>query len=180
MNRDQIISLFVAVYLAVYASVGVDTLRWLMGGPVSLLPALLVYSAIQHPSFWGVTIVGVVGGLLQDSFSSTPLGISVAALFAVGFTLNRKREYVMHQLPFARMLLGGIVGFVVPLLGFILTVLTESPAVSVPHVVWRLFVSAAFTAIATPLIFRLFQRLHRTFSFRTICDTSVSAKVSGT
>ena len=121
MNRDQIISLFVAVYLAVYASVGVDTLRWLMGGPVSLLPALLVYSAIQHPSFWGVTIVGVVGGLLQDSFSSTPLGISVAALFAVGFTLNRKREYVMHQLPFARMLLGGIVGFVVPLLGFILT-----------------------------------------------------------
>jgi len=39
MNRDQIISLFVAVYLAVYVTVGVDTFRWLLGGPVSLLPA---------------------------------------------------------------------------------------------------------------------------------------------
>lgn len=179
MNRDQLISLFVAVYLAVYVSVGVDTFRWLLGGPVSILPALLVYAAIQHSSFWGITVVGVVGGLLEDSFSATPLGVSVAALFAIGFALNRKREYVMHQLPFARMLLGLIIGFVVPLIGFILTILTESPAVSLPYVLWRLCVSAIFTAFATPLVFRMFQRLHRTFSFRTIRDTSVSAKISG-
>lgn len=175
MNRDQIIALFLAVFAAVFVSATFDLPRRWLGISLPLLPALLVYAAIQY-SVWGITIVAVVGGLWLDAYSATPLGTSTAALFAVGFGLNRKREYVMHQLPFARLLLGLLVGAAIPALGFAVTTLTRMPAVNPGTVVLRILMCSLFTAVLTPLIFRLFARLHRTFTFRTAAEAAFSTK----
>ncbi len=170
MNREQTIAMFVASYLAVCLGVACDLPRDWLGTPISLLPALAVYAAIQH-SVWGITIVAVFGGLLQDSFSGDPLGVSVAALFALGFTLNRKRDFVMHQLPFARMLLGFLMGAAVTLISFTLACLTTNPAVTGAMVLKTVFLTAFATAILTPITFRIFARLHRTFAFPTFRES---------
>lgn len=167
MTREQTIAIFLATYLAVYIGVAVDLPRDWLGSSISLLPSLLVYAAIQHP-VWGVSIVAVFGGLLQDSFSGNPLGVSIAALFVLGFTLNQKRDFVMHQLPLARMLLGFLMGGTVTLLGFLLTKITTAPAVSALIVAKTVFLTAIASAFLTPLTFHLFARLHRTFTFKTI------------
>lgn len=177
MTRDQIIAIFLAVYVAVFIDVGWNGPRDWLGTPVSLLPALLVYAAVQYP-VWGVVIVSVFGGLVRDSYSGDPLGVSLAALFALGFTLNRYREFVMHQLPFARMLLGFIAGAAFPLIGYLLTNLVASPQAPKLSVFHTIAISAIVSASLTPLTFRLFARLHRTFTFGTIRDTSTAARLT--
>ncbi|MGB0581985.1 MAG: rod shape-determining protein MreD [Limisphaerales bacterium] len=177
MNRDQIIAIVLATYLAVFLDVGWNAPRNWLGTPVSFLPALLVYAAVQYP-VWGVVIVSVFGGLVRDSYSGDPLGVSVAVLFALGFVLNRYREYVMHQLPFARMLLGFIAGAAFPLFGFLLTNLVVSPHHPSLSVLYTITIAALASAILTPLTFRLFARLHRTFTFGTIRDTSTAARLA--
>jgi len=175
MTRDQIIALFLAVFAAVFVGAACDLPRRWLGVSLPLLPALLVYAAIQY-SVWGVTIVAVVGGLWLDAYSATPLGASTAALFAVGFGLNRKREYVMHQLPFARILLGLLVGAAIPALTFAVTVMAKTPAVNPGTVLWRILMCAVLTAALTPLVFRLFARLHRTFTYRTAAEARFTTK----
>jgi len=177
MSREQTIAMFLAAYLAVYLAVAFDLPRQWLGVPLSLLPALNVYAAIQHP-VWGVTIVAVFGGLLLDACSGAPLGASTAALFALGFALNRKREFVMHQLPFARMLLGFFMGGLVTLLHYLLTVLTRHPAITGADAAKAVFLNAVLTAIFTPLTFRLFARLHRTFTFRTVEEAGAGRRIS--
>lgn len=177
MTRDQIIAIFLAVYVVVFVDVGWSGPRHWLGTPVSLLPALLVYAAVQYP-VWGVVFVAVFGGLVRDSYSADPLGVSVAALFALGFLLNRYREFVMHQLPFARMLLGFIAGAAFPTIGYLLTCLVTSPQAPPLDVLYTITISAIASAIFTPLTFRAFARLHRTFTFGTIRDTSTAARLA--
>lgn len=176
MSRDQIIALVLAVFAAVFFSATLDLPRRWLGVSLPLLPALLVYAAIQY-SVWGVTTVAVVGGLWLDAYSAVPLGASTAALFAVGYGLNRKREFVMHQLPFARMLLGLLVGAGIPTLTYSLTLMVKTPVVNPGSVLLRILMSALLTAALTPLVFRLFSRLHRTFTFRTAAEARFTSKV---
>ncbi|MBL6764548.1 MAG: rod shape-determining protein MreD [Verrucomicrobiae bacterium] len=175
MKRDQIIALFLAVFVAVYFSASFDLPRRWTGVSLPLLPALLVYAAVQF-SVWGITIVAVAGGLWLDSYSAAPLGASTAALFATGYFLNRKREYVMHQLPFARVLLGLLVGALVPTLTLAVTLVNRTPAANPGTVIFRILICSLFTAILTPLVFRLFGRLHRTFTFRTAAEARFTTK----
>lgn len=175
MSRDQIIALILAVFVSVYLSTAFDLPRRWLGVSLPLLPALLVYAAIQY-SVWGITIVAVVGGLWLDAYSAAPLGASTGALFAVGYLLNRKREFVMHQLPFARMLLGLLVGAAIPTLQLGMTLLTRTPSVNPGTIVLRILMSALLAAALTPLMFRLFARLHRTFTFRTAAEARFTTK----
>ena len=176
MSRDQIIALLLTSLGAAFVCAAFDLPRRWLGVSLPLLPALFVYAAIQY-SVWGVTTVAVVGGLWLDAFSAVPLGASTASLFAVGYGLNRKREFVMHQLPFARILLGLLVGAVIPVLTYALTLMVKTPAVNPGTVVLRILMSAVLTAALTPLVFRLFARLHRTFTFRTTAEARFSSKV---
>ena len=75
MKRDQIIALFLAVFVAVYISASFYLPRRWTGVSLPLLPSLLVYAAVQF-SVWGITIVAVAGGLWLDSYSAAPLGAS--------------------------------------------------------------------------------------------------------
>lgn len=177
MSREQTIAMFLTTYLAVYLAVAFDLPRQWLGTSLNLLPSLAVYAAIQHP-VWGITIVAVFGGMVQDSFSGDPLGVSTAALFALGFALNRKRDYVMHQLPFARMLLGFFMGGFVTLISYLLTVLTRSPAITGADTAKAIFLTAVTSAILTPITFRIFARLHRTFTFRTVQESGAGNKIS--
>ena len=175
MTRDQIIALFVAVFVAAFVSATFDLPRRWAGVSLPLMPALLVYAAVQF-SVWGVTIVAVAGGLWLDCYSAAPLGSSTGALFAVGYLLNRKREYVMHQLPFARILLGLLVGAAIPALSLAITITTRIPAINPGTVIFRILMSALLCAALTPLVFRLFGRLHRTFTFRTAAEARFTTK----
>lgn len=175
MNRPQFITLAVAIYVAVFLEVRVDFTRAWFGAPLALLPALIVYASIRY-SIWGVTLVAVVGGLWIDSFSATPLGVSVASMFALGMLLNRKKEYLMHDHPIVRILLGLAMGALVPVLNFFMVAMIwEGTAFNLTQLGSVAFCSVS-TAILTPFMFRIFARLHRTFTFRPMREASLVAK----
>ncbi len=164
MNREQLIALVVATYIAVFIETAFDGFRNHLGVTLSLLPALLVYAAIRF-SESGIVIVSVAGGLWHDSFSANPLGVSVAALFAVGYLLHMKREIVMHRLVYGQIALGFAAGFIIPILKLLFLGLLDQHAPWQWGLLPKLFMMGIGCAVFTPLVFRLFERLHRTFTF---------------
>ncbi|MBG87120.1 MAG: rod shape-determining protein MreD [Verrucomicrobiales bacterium] len=175
MTRPQIITLVIAIYFAVFLEVRADFTREWFGAPLSLLPALVVYAAIQYP-VWGITLVAVCGGLWIDAFSATPLGVSVASMFALGFLLNRKKEILTHDHPIVRILLGLAVGTLYPLANyFLVSMISGGTSFNLTQIGSAAF-CAIITAIVTPFAFRIFARLHRTFTFRSMRETSLVAK----
>lgn len=166
MNREQLIALFAATFLAVFLEVWLDLPRAWLSTAVSFLPSVLVYAAVRYPVH-GITLVAVVGGLWHDSFSANPLGTSTAALFAAGYVLQRNREVIMHQLLFSRVVLGFAAGVVVPMLTLGLMSVTQREVPWHWALPGQILLQGLAAAVFTPLIFRLFARFHRDFTFAT-------------
>ena len=91
MNWLNTIILIVATILAVYWEAAFTGLRHFLGAPVDLLPALVVYASL-YGSLRTVSMVAVGGGLLFDSLSLDPLGITVLPLFLCGLGIHSGRE----------------------------------------------------------------------------------------
>ena len=75
-NWFQTVLILLAAFTAVFVSATFNGLRVMVGAQFDLLPSLMVYTAMSHGLF-SVTLVAIGGGLLFDSLSANPLGISV-------------------------------------------------------------------------------------------------------
>ncbi|MHB1306716.1 MAG: hypothetical protein ACYDC1_25435 [Limisphaerales bacterium] len=127
--------------------------RWL-GSQIDILTPLMVCCAIMA-GVWEVALFAVVGGLLLDSLSANPLGLSVLPLFWTGLVLERLKDLLLRDLAYAQAVLGGLAAGVVMLLklGLLLT-LGETPLVGW-STGWHLLVNCAGGVVLTPLLFRM-------------------------
>src|SRR5947209_2833856 len=94
-----------ATFLAVFWEAMFGLIRNVLGAQVDLLPALVVYASLSV-GFPGTCAVAMVGGLLFDSLSANPLGITVLPLFVVGAALYSRRDLLLKDQPFAQFVLG--------------------------------------------------------------------------
>ena len=100
MNLLNVILILASAFLAVFAEAAFPALRLWLGSQIDLLPALMIYAALNTNVFV-VSLLAVCGGLWFDAFSANPPGISILPLFAVGFPIFLKRELILRDLPFA-------------------------------------------------------------------------------
>lgn len=167
MNRLETISILLAAWLAVAFEVSFNGFRNWFGAQISLLPALMVYVALSS-SLPGVALLAIVGGLAQDSFSANPLGVTTLALAFTGFLLHYKRDLVLRDQIYAQVMMGFLASALVPACVILALMNTHNP---VP-LTWRLLaqwlVMATGGAVATPLVFRLFARLSRWFTYQPL------------
>jgi rod shape-determining protein MreD len=171
MNALNTILILAAAFLAVFGEAAFPVLRHWLGAQVDLLPALMVYSAL-NTDIVTVSLLAVSGGLWFDSLSANPLGISILPLFAVGFVIYLQRELILRELPFAQFVLGAIASAVTPALIILLLLTGGQEPLFGWGSIWQWLVMTAGGAVATPVVFEFFGWCRRTLGYQPRVETS--------
>ena len=164
---NTIIILGVA-YLGVFLEAAFGGFRHLVGVQLDLLPALMVYAALSG-GILTVSLLAFLGGLLFDSISVNPLGVSVLPLVLVGMAIYGGRDLLLREQRFAQVVLGLAA---VPLLTLIFLMTTGHKPLVGWGTLWQIAVMSAGGALLTPLCFHLFARLERALLHSRAPETS--------
>jgi len=171
MNRLNTILILALAYLAVFLEGPFALFRNLLGAQITLLPALMVYASLSS-GIETVALLAVWAGLLRDSVSENPPGVSILPLFLIGFIILRKRDILLREHQFAQMALGLAAGAVFPLATlFLLFNLGRGPLLGWLWL-WQWVVGTLTGAVLTPLLFRLFGRLRRALEYPAMKQSS--------
>jgi rod shape-determining protein MreD len=165
MNTLNSMLVLLAVFLAVFWEAAFNGVRHLLGAQIDLLPALLVYASLRA-GLSTMTLVAVIGGLLFDTLSANPLGITVLPLFLPGLVLYRQRELVLREQPFAQFILGLAASAAVPALTVLMLLTSGHAPLLGWGSLWQWIVMALGGAVATPVVFQLFDLFDRALSYR--------------
>lgn len=142
-------------FVAVFAEATLSVPRRWLGAQVDLLPVIMVYAAL-NADIVTVSLLAVLGGIWFDSFSANPLGISILPLFVVGFPISLRRDLILRDASFAQVMLGTTASAAVPALTLLLLLNSGKQPVIGWGTLWQWIVMTAGGALATPVIFALF------------------------
>jgi hypothetical protein len=171
MNVLQTILIFVAAFLAVFGEATFPVLRHWLGAQIGLLPALMVYAAL-NAGIVTVSLLALLGGLWFEALSANPLGITILPLLAVGFAIHLRRELILRELPFAQIILGAIASALVPALTVLLLLTGGQQPLLGWGSLWQWLVMTAGGAIATPVIFALFDWCNHALGYQPRTESS--------
>jgi len=88
MNVFNTILVLAAAFLAVFGETVFSAPRHLFGAQIDLLPALMIYAAL-NTNVVSVSILAIAGGLWFDSLSANPLGIKARPANSPHFSARR-------------------------------------------------------------------------------------------
>jgi hypothetical protein len=171
MNVFNTILVLAAAFLAVFAEAAFQLPRHLFGAQVDLLPALMIYAAL-NADLVTVSLLAVLGGLWFDSLSANPLGVTILPLFAVGFPIWLRHDLILRELPFAQVVLGAVASAVVPALSVLMLLTAGQEPLLGWGSLWQWLVMTAGGAAATPIIFVLFDWCHHALGYQPHTETS--------
>jgi rod shape-determining protein MreD len=165
------ILILLAVLLVVFLQGAFNGVRHLLGAQVDLLPALMVYTALTSGPAMMMTLA-VLGGLMFDTLSVNPLGVSVLPLLLFGFLLQLRRDLLLREQLYAQFALGLIASALAPVMTvLILLTLGQSPLLGWGSL-WQWIVMSVGGGIATPVFFFLFDRLNHALGYQPIVESS--------
>jgi rod shape-determining protein MreD len=152
--------LIIFTALAVWLETAGPTLGFFLGAKLELLPLLIVYAALTVGPR-SVVALSIVGGLLQDSMSVGPLGLSILPLCGVGLVVHYLQPYLFRDELTQQCLLGAaatLASILTVLLG--LAVAGSAPAFSL----WlyaKVVLLVTTGALLTPVVFVVLDWLNR-------------------
>jgi rod shape-determining protein MreD len=171
MNVLNAILIFAAAFLAVFGQAVFPGLRHLLGAQVDLLPAIMVYAAL-NATITIVALLAVFGGLWFDALSANPLGVTILPLFIVGFVILSQREFILRELSFAQIVLGTVASAGVPALTVLLLLTAGKEPLLGWGSLWQWLVMTAGGAVVTPAIFVLFEWGNHALGYPPRTETS--------
>jgi rod shape-determining protein MreD len=171
MNLLNTILIFAAAFLAVFGEAMFPGLRHLLGAQVDLLPAIMVYAALNANSTT-VALLAIFGGLWFDALSANPLGITILPLFAVGFAIFSQRDLILRELSFAQIVLGTVASAIMPALTVLLLLTAGKEPLLGWGSLWQWFVMTVGGAVATPVIFALFEWCSHALGYQPRTESS--------
>ena len=174
MNWLNTIAILAVAYLAVFAQATVNEFRLVFGAQIDLLPGLVVYASLSGGALT-LTLVAICGGLWLDSLSANPLGISMLPLFLAGLFIQRSRDLILRQQPFAQLVLGASASAAVPFMTLLLLLNTSGQPLVSWFSLWQWIVMSAVGGALTPLWFLVFDRIGEALNYRAIGETSFRA-----
>jgi rod shape-determining protein MreD len=171
MNFIQPILILSFAFLAVFGEATLSAPREYLGAQVDLLPALMVYAAL-NANLVTLSLLAVCGGLWFDSLSANPLGVTILPLMAAGFPIYLRRDLILRDAPFAQIVLGAAASALVPALA-VLVLLNdgEQPLLGWGSL-WQWCVMTAGGAAAAPVIFALFERCNHALGYQPRVETA--------
>ncbi len=201
MNGLNTIAILLLACVFVFLESFFDGFRNWFGVQVDVLPVLMVYGSLTA-DLMTVGALALVGGFGFDALSANPLGISVLPLGIIGFLGCYSREWLLRDQVFAQVLLGGASSCLNQALSLLLLVMYSQIIGGASFTNWRwdalpaleqgfgpvglnspslLFswdsvlqgvIVAACCAILAPVMFRLFNRINRAFSYPVASTSS--------
>ncbi|HEY2329512.1 MAG TPA: hypothetical protein VGI63_06835 [Verrucomicrobiae bacterium] len=171
MNPFQTILILSAAFLAVFGEATFGLPRHLLGAQVDLLPALMVYAAL-NAGLPTIALLAVLGGLWFDTFSANPLGITILPLFAIGFPIYLRRDLILRDAAFAQFVLGATASAIVPVLTLLMLLSASKEPLLGWGTVWQWLVMTAGGGLAAPVVFSLMDRCHRALGYQPRTETS--------
>jgi hypothetical protein len=119
-----------------------------------------------------LSLLAVFGGIWFDSLSANPLGVTILPLVVAGFPVYWQRDLILRGLPFAQLVLGAAASALVPLLTVLLLLNSgKSPLIGWGSL-WQWLVMTAGGAVATPVIFALFEWFSHTLGYQPRTEMS--------
>lgn len=174
MSGLNTIFILALAYVSVFLEAHVGFVRNIFGAQIDLLPALMVFTALTT-DLLSVVLLAVVGGLMFDSLSVNPLGVSILPLFLIGFVIYQQRELLLREHPFAQFIMGVVASILHP----VMTLFLLMNGGSVPLIgwksLWQLFVMAWGGGVATPVFFKLFARIANALTYQPRVDAPFRA-----
>ena len=171
MTALNSILVLAATFLLVFWEAAFHGLHRLLGAQIDLLPALIVYASLST-SLVSMALVAVLGGLFFDTLSLNPLGVTVLPLFVAGFAIHLQRELILRHQLFAQFVLGLAASAVVPVLTVLLLMTMGQTPLLGWGSLWQWVVMSLGGAVATPVLFQLFDLFGRAFGYRRAVETS--------
>ncbi len=162
MNRTRLTLVLLLAYLAVFLQAAWQAPRLWLGTPLSLLPPLVVYAALRL-DLLALTLLALAGGVALDALSANPLGTSPLPLYLTGWLIWARRETLVQEQDYARLLLGALAGLLVPLFTLILVLSSGAEPDLGRHTLWQVLAGTVVAGVCTPVLFRLLDRLERWF-----------------
>jgi len=154
MNPFQTILILAASFLAVFGEAVLTAPREWLGAQIDLLPAIMVFTAL-NAGLPTIATLAIFGGIWLDTFSANPLGISILPLMAIGFPIFLRRELILRDLPFAQFVLGAAASAAVPALTLLMLLSGGREPLIGWGTLWQWLVMTAGGAVATPFIVSL-------------------------
>lgn len=171
MKTLDLILILAVAFLSIFWEAAFDGFRRLLGAQPSLLPSLMVYTALRGSTL-SMALLACLGGLWFDSLSANPLGVTVLPLLTTGLALHYRRDLILRSQVFAQSVLGSIASVLVPGLTLVLLLtMGEHPLVGW-GTLWQFIIMAGAGAIAAPAIFMLFEWLESKLAYAGPAETS--------
>lgn len=168
------ILILLTAFLAVFAQGTFGGIRHVFGAQVDLLPALMVYTALTCGPAMMITLA-VVGGLMFDTLSLNPLGVSVLPLLLIGFLIQVRRDLLLREALYAQFTLGLLASAAAPLLTVLLLLTLETNPLLGWGSLWQWTVMSLGGAIAAPLFFLFFGWLNHALGYQRVIESSFRA-----
>ena len=120
------------------------------------------------------TVAGLAigGGLLLDSQSANPLGISILPLFAIGFLIQKYRGLILREQRVAQLVLGFSASAFAPVVALLLLLNTDKQPLVSWFSIWQWLLMTALGGLACPLWFWVFDKLNFALSYKALNETS--------
>lgn len=170
MNVLQTMLVLIFAFLAVFGETVFSGLRDVLGAQIDLLPALMVFAAL-NTNLLTVSLLALLGGLWFDSLSANPLGVTILPLMLAGFPIYLRRDLIL-RVPFAQVVLGAITSALVPALTLLILLNGGRQPLVGWGSLWQWLVMTAGGAAATPALFLLFNWCDRTLGYRPRTEMS--------
>ena len=168
------ILILLTALLLVFMQGAFNGVRHLLGAQVDLLPALMIYTALTSGPVMMMTLA-VFGGLLFDTLSVNPLGVSVLPLLLIGFLIQLRRDLLLRDQLYAQFTLGLIASALAPLMTVLMLLTLEQTPQLGWGSLWQWIVMSVSGAIATPLFFVMFGWLTHALGYQRVVESSFRA-----
>lgn len=158
-------------FLAVFGEAVLGAPRQFLGAQVDLLPALMMYAALNADIFT-ISLLAVLGGMWFDSLSANPMGITILPLITAGLPVYARRDLILRGTPFAQFLLGAAASALVPALTMLLLLNGGRQPLIGWGSLWQWVVMTLGGGLAAPVIFSLADWCGRTLGYKLRTEMS--------
>jgi rod shape-determining protein MreD len=173
-HRWNLVALGLMSYVAVFLAARFHGFRALTGAQFDFLPGLVVVAAMMH-GISAVLVVSIVGGLLFDSLSMNPFGVTTVSLAVVGTFVYLNRDLLLRDQAYPQFILGAGASAAGPVLSYVLmSVFGLRPLVEWTSL-WVLLVMTVVGGLVTPAWFVVFRRVDKALHYQEAPESSFRA-----
>jgi cell shape-determining protein MreD len=171
MNALNPIIVLLVAFVAIYFQSSFDSFRNFFGAQIDLLPALMVYTSLTL-GIISIAMLSIIGGILFDSLSANPLGVSIVPLFIIGFAIHRFHGLLLREQLYAQFAFGAAASLLVPLISLLILLSGDTNPLVGWGTIWQLLVMGITGGLLTPICFWILDRVNRALNYQPATQTS--------